>query len=313
MTTNYAKYNNIEYVMPFLFCNDLFIPVLSELFKNEVNPIKYVYGAPSSIWSGGRAIKLVQTRTSTMNAYLQKLKKYNLTAALTFSNYFITDDDIRDELCNQILDIAYENNCHFIVASEKLYNHIKSRYPNAKMVCSVIIPSILRLNGSFNESEFYNKMLNKYDIVVVRPEWTFENIDKIDRLITDVKRIEVLVNQTCIYNCPNTEKHYKLLSEFEHMKIDIETCEKERLKICKALDENHHPLFFDDDVIQKLIDKGITIFKLQGRTYNFDKMYEHIYKYCINQEYSQEEIKTKVDAISAHLIQNKKNSAITLV
>ena len=32
-----VKYENIEYFMPFLFCNDLFIPVLQKLLENEKN------------------------------------------------------------------------------------------------------------------------------------------------------------------------------------------------------------------------------------------------------------------------------------
>ena len=41
----YVKYENVEYFMPFLYCNDIFIPFLHELLKEEHDPIKYVYGS----------------------------------------------------------------------------------------------------------------------------------------------------------------------------------------------------------------------------------------------------------------------------
>ena len=51
---NIVKYSNIEYFMPFLFCNDIFIPVLDKLLQDEINPIKYIYGNPHCKWGGAR-------------------------------------------------------------------------------------------------------------------------------------------------------------------------------------------------------------------------------------------------------------------
>lgn len=313
MSTDYIKYQNIEYVMPFMFCNDLYIPLLAEFFKEEENPVKQVYGTLQTMWAGGRVTELLPTKIGTINAYLAKLSKYNIAAAFTFSNYFLNDEEVNDELSNQILDITSQYNCYYIVSSEKLYKHIKKRYPNAKMVCSVVIPFIKRLEGTFKETEFYNKMLDKYEIVVVRPEWTIENADNINNIISDPNRLEVLINQPCEYNCPNAKRHYNLLVQWGQKKITEEYLSEQEDLFCGARKLNSKPLMFDNSLMQKLINQGIKKYKLQGRTADFDYLFEDIYRYCINPKYSKEEIRNKFDFISARLIQNLPKSAVTML
>lgn len=313
MSTDYARYQSVEYVMPFMFCNDLYIPLLNEFFKDEENPVKYVFGTLQTMWAGGRVTELLSPKAGTINAYLAKLSKYNVIPAFTFTNYFISDDDLNDELSNQILDITAQYNCHYIVSSKKLYKYIKTRYPNAKMTCSVIVPFIERLNNDFNENEFYNKMLDKYEIVVVRPEWTMENADNIQNLVSDPSRIEVLVNQPCIYNCPNTKKHYDLLVQWGQKKITNEYLGEQEQLICGVGKKPSKSLRFDEVLMDKLIAQGIKKYKLQGRTLHFDSIFEDIYTYCINQKYSKEEIRNKFDFISAKLIQNAPKSAVTIL
>ena len=312
MVTDYAKYSNIEYVMPFLFCNDLYIPLLQEFYKDEINPVKYVYGGVNTVWSGGRNSDFIPPKMEIIKGYLGNLKKYNVTAALTFSNYFVTKEQLNDEFCNQFLDIAYEHNCHFIVSSEKLYNHIKKMYPNAQMICSVIAPSILRAKKDFDETEFYKKMLDKYEVVVTTPEWTLENINNLGKIISDTERLEVLVNQICQYNCPNCRKHYYFVGKLIRNEIVLGGPYKRKYLTCKRpLD--YRPLEFNEQQIQTLIESGVKKLKLQGRTETFDVLYKDIYKYCINSKYTIEEIRNKFDFISAKLIQKSKVAAVSLI
>ena len=136
------------------------------------------------------------------------------------------------------------------------------------MVCSVIIPSINFKRPFFNETKFYNKMLDKYDIVVVRPEWTIENLNNVSKLIKDPSRIEVLVNQTCAFNCPNVAKHYKIIGELEHGKITNEQYQKTWMGFCPnhTAPERQRPLFISDEEIDKLLAQGVKKINLQERT-----------------------------------------------
>lgn len=296
---NYVKHPNAEYVMPFLFNIGFFINALTELLKDEHNPIKYVYGTLHSKWSGGRPSPMEISDLEQIDKYIERLTKMGLIPTFTFTNLSITKQSLKDEYCNKLLDIGYKHKCHFIVASDILYNHIKSRYNDATMVCSVVLPSINFKKLFFNETKFYNQMLNKYEIVVVRPEWTLENLDNISKLIIEPSRIEVLVNQSCAYNCPNVERHYKIIGELEHGKITNEKYSKVWTSFCpnQTAPEKQRSLIVNDEKIEKLLSQGVKKIKLQGRTYPLNAMLNELSRHFFNSDIPQEHIRKELQKI----------------
>ncbi len=321
----YVKYDNVEYFMPFLYCNDIFIPVLKELLKDEINPIKYVYGCIDCAWQGGRESWLKITSLSQIDYYLKCLKSQNLIPTFTFTNINKIEEKLNDETSNNLLDIAYKNDAHFIVASDALYNHIKSRYPEAKMHCSVINPICKQIDDkNFDETRFYNEMLDKYEIVVLRPEYTIENIDRLDKIISDISRVEVLINQYCRYNCQYHKLHYIVVNEVNYLKFN--PTEKEKLgyeiekmsnlsedidKYCPLrLDIDYKSVYMTDEQVEKLVNIGVKKLKLQGRQYNFDMIFYELYQHFFNKEISKEEIRNKVDLICAKMIQADRKKSI---
>ncbi|MBQ9246697.1 hypothetical protein IJ182_10570 [bacterium] len=321
LVQKYIKYPNIEYVMPFLFNNDIFIPILNELLKDEINPIKYVYGSIQSAWAGGRPAVLPISRLTTIDKYLSKFAKYNITPVLTWTNRNLDNDILNDEFSNELLDIVVKNNCNIIIASDKLYTHIKSRYKNAKLVASVIAPSILHFSSDFDETKYYNQMLEKYEVVVVRPEWTINNIDNIDKLLTAPNRIEVLINQVCVPNCPYAKEHYELIEKAVTNKISQEElnskwtnfCPREKVERNENVPDNiqTHSLFFDDNIMNKLITQGVTKYKVQGRGNSFDEIAKTLHAFLFNNNYSLEEITNVLYKICTNLVINNKFSALT--
>lgn len=299
-----VKYNNIEYFMPFLFCNDIYIPILNKLSENEINPIKYIYGSPDCAWAGGRPAIIKSISLSFFENYLKKLRlNYNVIPTLTFTNLNIKEK-LNDEYSNNLLDIAYSLDCRFIVATKDLYNHIKSRYPESKMHCSVIIPSIKIIEEKdFDETKFYNKMLDKYEVVVIRPEYTMDNIDKLDKLISDISRVEILINQNCHYNCPHYRVHYNSFTESDNGNA---------FTLCSQFNENYRSVHLTDEQVQKAIDLGVKKLKLQGRSLLFAWLFDELYENFFNDEYPKDEIRNKVDRICAEMIQNNKETALYL-
>lgn len=310
-----VQYSNAEYVMPFLFVHDIFLPVLKELFQEEKNPVRYVYGTVMSEWSSGRISCYKIKKPETIDKYLSKIiEEYNVTPAFTFTSRNMTKERLNNDFCNKVLDAAYSKNCHFIVASDKLYKHIKSRYKDAKMVCSVIVPSLKINNMFFNETDFYNKMLDKYEIVVLRPEYTMENIDKLDKLIKDLSRVEVLINQICHWNCNVASKHYDAIEAYETGKISIEEYEQQKVFECPKGKPGYKSVCMTPEIIDKLVSMGITKLKIQGRDcYQFDRFFEGMYKFFFNNEIPKEEIRNKVDLICAKLIQENKKAQMIVV
>lgn len=309
------RFPNAEYVLPFLFSNDLFIPVLQELFKNEKNnPVKYVYGTVQNSWAGGRVSSLKITNLNKINNYLYKLKSFNVSPCFTFTNISTIKQVLNDEYSNTLLDIAYDNDAYFIVASQDLYKHIKSRYKNAKMICSVISAWANFSSPFFNETKFYNSMLDKYDIVVIRPEYAIDNADKMEKLISDLDRIEILANSRCVYNCPNQLKHYILLEQLDRKIITEYEFRKKLDSFCIQYDLDSCKLNqIDINIVDKLINKGITKIKLSGRGMNFSTVFNYIYNYLFDNQLTKEEIANRIDLICAKMIQENKAEQFSLV
>jgi len=295
-----TKYNNIEYIMPFLFCNDIFIPILHELLKKQENPIKYVYGCIKSVWSAGRVSKYTIKNLNIVENHLNKLKEYNVTPVLTFSRLDFDNEQLNDEFCNNLLDIAYNCNAQFILASDKLYKYIKSRYKEAKTVCSVIVPSINQNSIFFNETKFYNNMLKKYDYVVLRPEYTTENALKLNKLISDIDRVEIIINGVCAYNCKYALAHYKLIERGEtSSNIQcIKNCHSQ-----KGVRTNK----ISEEIIENIIEAGVKKIKLQGRDYNFDVMLKILINYFFSSGIPQDEVINKIKYLRRQYSQNNIN------
>ncbi|MBQ8887018.1 MAG: hypothetical protein IJY61_04885 [Candidatus Gastranaerophilales bacterium] len=314
---NLAKYNNIEYFMPFLFCNDLFIPTLYKLFEDEVNPIKYVYGTPFCEWGIGARLSVFRLdNLNFVERYLQKLKtKYNVIPTFTFTN-LNAKNKLNDEYSNNLLDIACSLECRIIISTKELYSHIKSRYPNAKIHSSVIIPSTKIVEEkNFDETKFYNKMLDKCEVVVIRPEYVMDNIDKLNNLISDISRVEILINQNCHYNCPHHRTHYNFVEEIEKCE-KIETVKhhtnnnNEHFSLCPKDSNYYRSVYLTSAQVEKAIEQGVKKIKIQGRSLPFYWLFDELYKNFFNNEYSKEEIRNKIDKICAEIIQNDRKTAL---
>ena len=313
--------------MPFLFCNDIFIPFLHELLKEEHDPIKYVYGSVFCRWTSGRVSNFFINNLVRIENYIQRLQKYNYIPLFIFTTLNDSKEVLNDEFSNNLLDIAVKYNAEFVVASEVLYNYIKSRYPNAKMHCSVIAAINNFINDkNFDETTFYNKMLDKYETVVIRPEYTLDNIAKLDKLIPEISRVEIIPNQYCAYNCPNHINHYKLqemesTSVYKLINKDKEVKAKKVISSAKDFMENNCPknnktenfkgIYFSNQQVEQLIQLGVKKIKLQGRDHPFEPLFNELYNHFFNNGIPFEEIKKIKDDIILNMVtQNKKAQLI---
>lgn len=310
---NNTKYSDIDFVMPFMFSNDIWILILNELLKNEKNPVKHIYGSVYCVWQSGRAARVFENDLSLIEKYLQTINKLGLIPNFTFSSLNISSEKLNDKFCNELLDLAYKYNSYFIVSSDLLYKHIKQRYNDAKMVCSVILPSSLFYEPDFNETEFYKRKLDEYEIIVIRPEYTIENIEKLNKLFPDISRVEVLINQNCFYNCPNHKKHY-LSQEAKDFEIyskkqgnSFEIKVEDMTKICphgNIPSSEFRSVRMNKFLMEQLMKQGVKKFKLQGRDGNFHSIFNDLYEFFFNNNISQDELKTKIDVICADILQN---------
>ena len=305
--------------MPFLFCHDLLIPVFHKLLENELNPVRYVYGTPFCEWGIGPRLTVFKfDNLSFVEKYLSKLiKQYNVIPALTFTNLNVKEK-LNDEYSNNLLDIVCSLDCRIIVSTDELFNHIKERYPESKIHSSVIIPSTKFVEEkNFDETMFYNRMLDKCEAVVLRPEYTLTNIDKLDLLISDISRVEVLINQNCHFNCPNHRAHYDFIEEIDRgeKKENIKhhtSDNNEEFSLCPKYKDGYQSVYFSNEQVEKVIEKGVKKIKIQGRSLPFDWLIDELYKNFFNNEYSLEEIRNRIDKISAEMIQKDRKTSLFL-
>lgn len=272
----YKYSKDITWSLPVLFQYE---PIWGAIFKvfrkyGITLPQINAFGSPTIAWSGGRAPSVSgEFNSQTLLKIYNYLSEINATPSLTFTYTRLTKDDLKDKYANYFLDIALEVKAHFIVYSDLLKNYIKEKDPDAYVVASVIKPSMqfqgpdkMRDWSVEKETELYNKLLKEYDMVVVRPEYSkgalLENTDLID----DISRIEVLINQPCIQNCPRMPQHYMHL---ENMRLGRENntanfqCIKCSLPGGNALFNN--TLVHNEQTIQKLVNMGVKHLKVQGR------------------------------------------------
>jgi len=267
---------DIIWSIPVLFQYE---PVYVSIFKifqkfgiqlPEVN----AFGAPTVAWTGGRAPAVVgELDSKTILKVYNYLASANAVPALTFTYTGITKDDLKDKYANYFLDIALEAKAHFIIYSDLLKNYIKEKDPDAYCVASVIKPSLefqgpdkMKEWSVEKEAKMYNNLLKEYDMVVVRPEFSRGPLLENPDLIDDISRIEVLINQPCIQNCPRMPQHYRHL---ETMRLgnreSTQSFQCIKYSIPQSLALYKNTLAHSETTTQKLVDLGVKHLKLQGR------------------------------------------------
>jgi len=262
-----------------LFAHDKYIWDLIDVIKDigYENPISYVFGSIPCLFQGGR----IPPRDAKVESALSILDEYNkrdVGCRLTFSNMFISETDLKDILSNKLL--SHLNNSEYnvkngvIVASDLLAKYIRDTYPNLELIASQVKPSCevgLGPDDNNDTVEYYNKLFDTYDIVVVNP---FKVQD--GGFINSIKypeRVEFIANHRCVPNCPMSKLHYEtqmrlgmglLYGEnIEQYEKTLSEIHRECIKV-----KSSYPLAgttLSQSEIENLVRLGFINFKLEGR------------------------------------------------
>ena len=258
-----------------LFAHDGFVFRLYDICAKVgiAFPIKYVFGSIPCLFQGGR----VSPRTATMadaKAIIEKYNSYGIGCMLTFSSVLIKKEDLQDEQCNALLSYINEGkNNGVIIASDILAKYVKENYKNLTVMASQVKPSVEVGLGN-DTVEYYNKLFDLYDIVVVNPTKISDNSFLENLKYKD--RVEFLVNHRCRPDCSLAGAHYKLQMELEYAKLhqkDISGLQKNLdtlMSICHSYREESpldNALISSNDV-EHLVLKGFKHFKIEGRDNN---------------------------------------------
>lgn len=275
LVKDYGK--NLNWNIGSLYAHDRFVYKLVDVLKEleYESPIKYVFGSIPCLFQGGR----IPPRDAKVEDALDILDEYNkreIGCRLTFSNIFLTKEDLNDELCNILLKHLNENGERaengVIVASNLLANYIREKYENLQIIASQVKPSVECTLGKNKDTVgYYNDLFDLYDVIVVNP-FKINDIEFL-RELKYHERVEFIVNHRCVPDCPMAKKHYETQMMLGMKALRGESYKDEEYTLASI---NHnciatkkaYPLAgnsYSQSDIELLVREGFTQFKIEGR------------------------------------------------
>lgn len=267
------RYDNVDWDLPFLLGNHIkiaesFIEKVKEI--EDKNPVKYLHGLISCKWNG-EEFPVENYYNFEFSSYVRKRQ---VIPVFPFSNYNITDRDLRDGKSNLLLDKLYENMGEVEVSSDTLYNYVKRRFPFMKIIASPV-KSYFELEEN-NEVDFYNKLLDKYDRVILSPHYVKEKFLRDYDKFSDISRIEIIVNERCLLNCPELKNCINTIPEIG----EYTSCPKNNMAL---KDIYNNSVALSNDEVDKLVNEiGIKTLRIKGRNLGFEDTRFTITNYMLN-------------------------------
>ncbi len=236
-----------------------------------VRPFSSVHGCPLGFkWNGGRVDYRFTFEQDEVDRIMAAYESLELPCLLTFSNRFLTDEDLEDYDCNYLLDkLAEQENPDngVILTSERLADYIRKRCPKLKQIASIIKVSCDRAAGDLR---YYRDLEARFDGYVVATEdnWSEELLSQLDK-----DKAEILVNCRCVRRCPHTAEHYDLMvkAHEHHSFADRRELADFQRTNCRAypmigqLNGTARNNTLTSEELRGLYAMGFRHFKLQGR------------------------------------------------
>ena len=236
---------------------------IQEKFDYAV-PVRYLYGSPQVRWNCGRP--LLVDHGPTLEAVEQELRyvlSQGITPLLTFSMPCMEERDLEDARGNQILALLDRLGGGVILSSPLLHRHIRENYPNVECHASVIITAFEKTR----DPAYYEALARDYSRYVVHPDDNFQPA-LLERL--PKARAEILLNERCIYQCPQRDQHYLSNTRDQAAAIDggefsgfLNGCPN--VPDFKQRGTKERTISLTAEEAKSLHAKGFDLFKLQGR------------------------------------------------
>lgn len=274
--------------LPGLFEFYEFYKVFLTLFYNhreffyEWVDIASIYGAPADcIWGGGR----VGFGNDDANTVLALIKKYGISARLTFSNSLLKEEHLTDKKCNKLcalFEASGDIKNGVILYSDLLLEYLKKNYPNLYFVSSTT-----KVLTEFND--LYEEV-KREDFSFVVPDFRLnKDFKKLNALNQSEKdKIEFLCNECCWIDCKDRKNCYETVSR----KSLGENCPEHKCSapggskgylFSKAMES---PAFISvDDIKNIYIPNGFSNFKIEGRSLGTALILEFFLYYLTKPEY----------------------------
>lgn len=242
--------------------------------------IASVYGAPSDcLWGGGR----IGFGDDDVEAVIELMQTYDLSARLTFSNSLLEKEHLADEKCNRLCELFEKlGNSGIILHSDLLLDYLKKNYPGFYYVSSTT-----KVLTEFPE---FKKEVERSDFRYVVPDFRLNKaFDKLATLSQEEKdKVEFLCNECCWIGCLDRKACYENVS-----RKSLDTACSDH--ICKSPGANEgyrfstamaSPAFISvQDILHTYMPMGFTNFKIEGRGLGSAMVLEFLLYYLTKPEY----------------------------
>lgn len=244
----------------------------------ENNEICVYDGIYNCKWNGGRINRDVFPNENRKKFY----SKRNIDIALTFTNPII---DISDEIGNILLKEYQYGNNRIILVNDELRLHIRKNYPKYKLTYSITGTGDIPIPLDDVGIKIYRDLEDKYDLIVPRMEHIFDS----RFLELNQSKYEVMLNDTCVYNCQYYKEHFEAIAEQNTLGRTINDVGCKKIEECWIEDFNFskekngkHGMDLTIEQIKTLQDRGIKYFKISGRELPSEEFLSEIRKYSEN-------------------------------
>lgn len=266
------RYADAKWNISGLFSHDSIIlkfwDILSEC---DIFPISGVHGSVPCKWNSGRTV--IRHADNYIEECVREYRKRNIPLFLTFSNYYITENDLSDGFSNYLLGlISCIPNSGVIVASTSLAKYIEEKYPDLELIMSVLASV-----NTYEErnSTYYEQAAKDYSRVVIHPDDSF-CLDLLSSIIPK-NSFEIMVNENCIRDCSYRRMHDNLVCRYsmnesddafntlasfskEHCRMFMK--EKQLLSYLQGAEQCCN---FSINHLDQIYEMGFRYYKLQGR------------------------------------------------
>lgn len=233
---------------------------------------------PNAIWNGGRVINDEKFDENCISKYIEIFNEKGVPLRFTFTNSRVGYDHLNDEYCNRILTLADNGVNEIIVNNPILEEYLRRTYPNFKYILST--------TAAIRGVDEINKSCEKYDYVVL----DYNDNKDIDILqgIENKDKVEILLNESCMPNCPIRKQHYSSISYSQLKNYDADKLKCPYMMAAvynKELGKYSPTIITEVELYEKYVSMGFSNFKIQGRGDTQNRVLDSYMSYMVRPEY----------------------------
>lgn len=242
--------------------------------------IDSVYGCPRScIWNGNREFQnMSQCSIEEVENIIQAYQDFGVTFRLTFTNFMLEEKHLGDEYGNAIAYVVEKHKGMAIVSTPMMYDFIREKYPGLDVSWSTTTD----FGNTAEERVAKINELSRERVVVVPYDM---NNKPILMQLQHPENIEVLVNETCIDDCPRRREHWKKCC-LMNMGI-LEGKQSCLMRQYRGTDRWKMHSMVNRKGLSKYVERGINRFKFSGRT-ELGQTYFAYTRYLVKQEHQRD-------------------------